>query len=87
MYTIMADGTTDKNRKEIQGLVCRYLSSKGDIVEHCVNIKGVDDRSAGVWRGVGMHITMTYVWKRFSQAKRNLEKCRNTCRWNSIAIV
>ena len=42
----MADGRTDKNRKEIQGLVCRYLSSKGDIVEHCVNIKGVDDRSA-----------------------------------------
>ena len=46
VYTIMADGTTDKNRKEVQGLVCRYLGSNGDIEEHCVNIKGVDDRSA-----------------------------------------
>ena len=38
IYTIMADGTTDKNRKEIQGLTCRYLSPNGEIEEHCVNI-------------------------------------------------
>ena len=42
----MADGTTDKNRKEIQGLICRYWTSSGKIEEHCLNIKGVDDRSA-----------------------------------------
>ena len=46
LVTIMADGTTDKNRKEIQGLVCRYLSSEGKIEEHCLNVKGIDDRSA-----------------------------------------
>ena len=46
IYTIMADGTTDKNRKEIHTLVCRFLSSEGKIVEHCLNVSGVDDRSA-----------------------------------------
>ena len=46
IHTIMADGTTDKNRKEIHDLVCRYLSSEGKIVEHCLNVSGVDDRSA-----------------------------------------
>ena len=46
IYTIMADGTTDKNRKEIQGLICRYFSPNGEIEEHCVNIEVVDDRSA-----------------------------------------
>ena len=47
IYTIMAD----ENRKEIHGLVCRYFSSEGKIVEHCLNVSGVDDRSAkrGVW--------------------------------------
>ena len=38
LFTIMADGTTDKNRKEIQGLVCRYMSSSGQIEEHCLDI-------------------------------------------------
>ena len=42
----MADGTTDKNRKEVQGLVCRYWSPGGNVKEHCLNIEGVDDRSA-----------------------------------------
>ena len=46
LFTIMADGTTDKNRKEIQGLICRYWTSIGKIDGHCLNIKGVDDRSA-----------------------------------------
>ena len=46
LFTIMADGTTDKNRKEIQGLVCRYLSSEGKVEEHCLNVKGIADRSA-----------------------------------------
>lgn len=56
LYTIMADGTTDKNRHEIQGLVCRFLSSDGDIREHCLNIEGLTDRSA---RGVFEFITST----------------------------
>ena len=46
LFTIMADGTTDKNRKEIQGLVCRYMSSSGQIEEHCLDIQGIEDRSA-----------------------------------------
>ena len=46
LFTIMADGTTGKNRKEIQGLVCHYLSSEGKVEEPCLNVKGVDDRSA-----------------------------------------
>ena len=46
LFTIMADGTTDKNRKEIQGLVYRCLSSEGKVEEHCLNVRGIDDRSA-----------------------------------------
>ena len=47
LFTIMADGTTDKNRKEVQGLVCRYwIPGENIIKEHCLNIEGVDDRSA-----------------------------------------
>ena len=46
LFTVMADGTTDKNRKEIPGLDCRHCTSSGKIEEHCLNIKGVDDRSA-----------------------------------------
>ena len=46
LFNIMADGTTDKNRKEIQGLVCRYMSSSGQIEEHCLDIQGIEDRSA-----------------------------------------
>ena len=42
----MADGTTDKNRKEIQGLVCRYMSSSGQIEEQSRKKKGIGDRSA-----------------------------------------
>ena len=44
LFTIMADGTTDKNRKEIQGIVCRYLSSDRNVKERCINVKGIDDR-------------------------------------------
>ncbi len=42
----MADSTTDKNRKEIQGFVCHYLSYEGKVEEHCLNVKGIDDHSA-----------------------------------------
>ena len=47
LFTIMADGTSDKNRNEIQGLVLRYwCKTSGRVEEHCLDIKGVDDRSA-----------------------------------------
>ena len=43
----MAYGTSDKNCKEIQGLVLRYwCKTSGRVEEHCLDIKGVDDRSA-----------------------------------------
>ena len=46
LFTIMADGTTDKNHKEIQGLVFRYKNKDGLVAEHCLEMKNVDDRSA-----------------------------------------
>ena len=46
LFTIMADGMTDKNRQEIQGLVIRYVRENGSVAEHCLNIKGIKDRSA-----------------------------------------
>lgn len=45
LFTIMADGTTDKNRKEIQGLVCRYVNENEQIEEHCLDLQEVEDRS------------------------------------------
>ena len=44
LFTIMAGGTTDKNSKEVQGLVCRYWTPNGNLKEHCLNIEGIDDR-------------------------------------------
>ena len=41
----MVDGTTDKNRKEIQSLVCRFLVNN-KTEEHCRSIKGVYDHFA-----------------------------------------
>ncbi len=46
LYTILADGTTDKNRVEIQGLVIRFMYTDGTMKEHCLDIKGIEDRSA-----------------------------------------
>lgn len=46
LFTIMADGTTDKNGVEVQGLVYRYLSADGKVKENCLNVKGIHDRSA-----------------------------------------
>ena len=46
LFTILADGTTDKNRREVQGLVCRYFLLTGKMEEHCLNIMGVEDRTA-----------------------------------------
>ena len=45
-YTIMVDGTTDKNNEEIQGIVVRFFSSDtGEIEERLLNI-GSSGRSA-----------------------------------------
>ena len=58
----MADGTTDKNRHEIQGLVCRVLSPAGDIREHCLNIEGILDRSSqGVLKFITSPLKNLYV--------------------------
>ena len=46
LFTILADGTTHKNQREVQGLVCRYFSQTGKNEEHCLNIMGVEDRTA-----------------------------------------
>ncbi len=46
LFTIMADGTTDKNGEEVQGLVCPYLSADGKLKVHCLYMKGIHDRSA-----------------------------------------
>ena len=40
-YTIMVDGTTDKSREEVQGLVVRYLDLATEkIEEHALNVDG-----------------------------------------------
>ena len=52
----MADCTTYKNRHEIQRTFCRFLSTAGDIREHCLNIEGITDRSS---QGVLNFITST----------------------------
>ena len=46
LYTTLADGTTDNNRTEIQGLVIRFMSTDGTMTEHCIDLKGMGDRSA-----------------------------------------
>ena len=46
LYTTLADGTTDNNRTEIQGLVIRFMSTDGTMKEHCIDLKGIGDRSA-----------------------------------------
>lgn len=47
LYTIMADGTTDKNKIEVQGLVIRYLcAEEGKVRENCISMEGINDRSA-----------------------------------------
>lgn len=44
-FTIISDGTTDKNRKQFQGFVCRYLADN-NIEEHCLSVKGINNCSA-----------------------------------------
>lgn len=47
LYTIMADGTTDKNKIEVQGLVMRYMCvEEGKVMENCISMEGINDRSA-----------------------------------------
>ena len=47
IFTIMADGSTDKNGKEIEGFAVRYIDmEKMEVKEHCIDIVQADDRSA-----------------------------------------
>ena len=48
----MIDGTTDKNGKEIEGIVLRYISSSG-VEEHALTFFHASDRSArGIFKAV-----------------------------------
>ena len=46
LYTILADGTTDKNWTEIQGPIIRFMSTDGTMKEHCIDLTEIGDRSA-----------------------------------------
>ena len=47
IFTIMADGSTDKNGKEIEGFAVRYIDmEKMGVKEHCIDTMQADDRSA-----------------------------------------
>ena len=46
IFTIMADGSTDKNEREILGVVVRFVTSSGEIKKHALNLKYTEDRSA-----------------------------------------
>ena len=47
IFTVMADGSTDKNGKEIEGFVIRYIDMVELVVkEHCIDVVRADDRSA-----------------------------------------
>ena len=45
-FTVMVDGSTDKNRREIVGIVLRYVTSSDEVEEHALNVKYSEDRSA-----------------------------------------
>ena len=45
IFNVMEYGTIDKNRVEVQGLICRYLLD-GEIRESCLDMSGVNDQSA-----------------------------------------
>ena len=46
IYTLMMDGSSDCNWKEIEGIVVRFINKKGDIEEHAIGVKEANDRSA-----------------------------------------
>ncbi|XP_028417407.1 zinc finger MYM-type protein 1-like [Dendronephthya gigantea] len=47
LFTLMMDGTTDSCQSEMEGVALRYWNkSKGGIVEHVVDVKLAEDRSA-----------------------------------------
>ena len=45
-FTIMADGSSDKCLREIEGIVVRYINKDKKIEEHAINVVEVKDRSA-----------------------------------------
>ena len=48
IYTIMVDRTSDKNFREIKGILLRYLNKAGQIEEHAIDVVETKDRSAGL---------------------------------------
>ena len=42
----MADGSTDKNQREIFGIVVCYVTPQGDVKEHALDLKYAENRSA-----------------------------------------
>ena len=48
IYTTMVDRTSDKNFREIKGILLRYLNKAGQIEEHAIDVVETKDRSAGL---------------------------------------
>ena len=48
IYTTMVDRTSDKNFREIKGILLRYLNKAGQIEEHAIDVAETKDRSAGL---------------------------------------
>ena len=46
IFTIMVDGSTDKNWREIVSVIVRFVTSSGEIKGHVLNLKYTEDRSA-----------------------------------------
>ena len=66
LFTIMADGSTDINGKEIVGFAVRYIDiEKMAAKEHCIDIVPADDRSASGIMSLLLESarTMRSIWK------------------------
>lgn len=47
LFTLMMDGTTDSNHREMEGIALRYWNNcSGGMVEHVLDVKFTDDRTA-----------------------------------------
>ena len=46
VFTVMVDGSTDKNRRGIVGIAVRKVTASGEMAEHALDLKHAEDRSA-----------------------------------------
>ena len=46
VFTVMVDGSTDKNRREIVGIVVRYVTASGEKTKHALDLKHIEYHSA-----------------------------------------